>query len=67
MNSEQATIKRLNRALSRADDVQRVRICRETSPAWLSLGRYYAVDTSRNIVTATHVNPDAWLADMRVG
>lgn len=65
MNTEQALIKRINRALAREESEQRVRVCRDCSRDQLTLGRYYAVDANRNAVTATHVDLEQWATELR--
>ncbi len=52
--TEQALIKRINRAL--AKQYESVRRCREDSRAFGYYGTYYVLDTWRNSPIATHVD-----------
>lgn len=57
-NDERNLIARLNRKLK--PHGERVCICREDSPNYNELGRYYVVN-DRNAVIGKHIDPEAWL------
>jgi hypothetical protein len=51
--SERALLARVNRRLQ--SKMQVVRVCREDSRWFGELGRYYAVDATRNLVVDKHI------------
>ncbi|MFC4252846.1 hypothetical protein [Sinimarinibacterium flocculans] len=57
--TERTLVARINRALRRDDADMIVRVCRDSSRDRLYLGRYYAVDPTRNCIVDKHVDLEA--------
>ncbi len=52
--SERALFARVDRTLKKRDEA--LRHCKEDSSSFNALGKYYIVDTARNVVVQDHVN-----------
>lgn len=61
---ERALIGRINRKLAKMDS--KLKTCRESSPSYSTLGRYYVVDVNRNFVQDHDVDLEALGRDLGV-
>ena len=59
--TEQALFSRLQRQITH--EGQHLHRCRFDSRDFLTLGRFYVTDRSTNVVTSTHIDLAAWLAE----
>jgi len=62
--SERALIGRVNRVITIDNEV--LRICREDTRGFNELGRYYSIDTSRNLVASKNIDLEQWGRELGV-
>jgi hypothetical protein len=60
--TERATLQRVNRALAR--EGSRMKVCRESSPWFGNLGRYYVVNQYNAV--DQHANLEGWARDLGI-
>ena len=62
--SERALLARVNRRLF--NEMEVVRVCRENSRWYGTLGRHYAVNLNLNTIVAQHVSLEDWAKELGV-